>query len=190
MTKSGQFKSLRRSLLNLLLSAKILCLFNVNQPLDRRFICNYHCYIMAANSRFAMATHIMASLALKGEETVSSSYLADSLNTNPVVVRRILGDLQKAGLLETQAGRTGGAVLARKPESITLFDVYAAVDEGELFAYNPNDPNKKCAISCEMNSVLEPIFKSANRALSESLKNIRLSEMVAKLAKKCAARAN
>lgn len=140
---------------------------------------------MAANSRFAMATHIMASLALKDSEVVTSTYLADSLNTNPVVVRRILGDLQKAGLLETQAGRTGGAALAKKPESISLFDVYSAVDEGLLFAYNPNDPNKKCALSCEMKAVLEPIFKSATSALAENLKGVRLSDLAAKLAKKC-----
>lgn len=140
---------------------------------------------MAANSRFAMATHIMASLALKDQEVVTSSYLADSLNTNPVVVRRILGDLQKAGLLETQAGRSGGALLAKKPSAISLFDIYSAVDEGELFAYNPNDPNRSCALSCEIKSVLQPIFETANKAMAESLREIKLAEVVTKLEKKC-----
>jgi Rrf2 family protein len=140
---------------------------------------------MAANSRFAMATHMMTALALNEDELLTSTYLADSLNTNPVVVRRILADLQKAGLLETHTGRSGGARLARKAKDITLYEVYAAVDEGELFAYNPNDPNKKCPLSCEMKSVLEPIFATVQASLATSLKDVRLSEVVGKIAKRC-----
>ncbi|MCM2281896.1 MAG: Rrf2 family transcriptional regulator [Bdellovibrionaceae bacterium] len=132
-----------------------------------------------------MATHIMSAMAMKPGELVSSTFLAESLNTNPVVVRRILSELQRVGLLATQAGRTGGAELAKKASAITLYDIYQAVDEGELFAYNPNDPNRSCALSCEMKSVLEPIFASAQEALSESLKKTRLSDVVEKLAKRC-----
>ncbi len=139
---------------------------------------------MAANSRFAMATHIMTSLALHSEEVVSSAYLASSLNTNAVVVRRILGHLQKAGLLETLSGRSGGARLSQKPSSISLYDVFAAVDEENLFSYNPNDPNKKCPLSCQMKSVLEPIFEAANQALAHNLKRVRLSELVSQTNKK------
>lgn len=141
---------------------------------------------MAANSRFAMATHMMTSVALKTEELVSSAYLAESLNTNPVVVRRLLSDLQKAGLLETQTGRSGGAKLAKSASSITLYDIYKAVDCGEIFAYNPNDPNKTCALSCEIKSVLEPIFNSACKALAGNLQGVKLSDVAGQLAKKCA----
>lgn len=132
---------------------------------------------MAANSRFAMATHIMTALALENGK-LNSGYLAESLNTNPVVVRRILSELQKAGLLTTEAGRSGGARLARKASAITLYDVYAAVDVGDLFAYNPNDPNKQCPLSCKMRSVLSPVFDAANLALADKLKNIKLSALV------------
>lgn len=132
---------------------------------------------MAANSRFAMATHIMTALAVE-QDKLTSNYLADSLNTNPVVVRRILSELQKAGLLETEAGRMGGARLVKKPGTISLYDVYAAVDDGELFAYNPNDPNKKCMLSCKMKSVLMPVFEAAGAALADKLKKIKLSDLV------------
>lgn len=135
-----------------------------------------------------MATHMMSAMALKPDELVSSTDLAESMNTNPVVVRRILSELQSVGLLTTQAGRCGGAQLAKKPNLITLFDIYAAVDDGELFAYNPNDPNRACALSCEMKSVLEPVFAVAKEALAESLKKIRLSDVVDRLAKKCSAK--
>ncbi len=137
---------------------------------------------MAANSRFAMATHIMTALAVKECKT-TSGYLASSINTNPVVVRRILSELQKAGLISTEAGRHGGSQLARRPSSITLYDVYAAVDEGSLFAYNPNDPNKTCSLSCKMKSVLAPVFQAANSALADKLKKIKLSDFVEEIEK-------
>lgn len=109
---------------------------------------------------------------------MTSGYLADSINTNPVVVRRILSELQKAGLINTESGRSGGARLAKKAGAITLFDVYNAVDDGELFAYNPNDPNKTCSLSCKMKSVLMPVFDAASTALADKLRKIKLSDLV------------
>lgn len=127
-----------------------------------------------------MATHIMTALAVE-QDKLSSTYLAESLNTNPVVVRRILSELQKAGLLETESGRNGGARLAKRSQVISLYDVYIAVDEGSLFAYNPNEPKKSCALSCKMKSVLLPVFDAACEALADKLKKIKLSDLVAEV---------
>lgn len=128
---------------------------------------------------------MMISVSLHKDDLVSSAELAQSLNTNPVVVRRILSDLQKAGLLITQTGRSGGARLAKAVNAITLHDIFAAVDDGELFAYNPNDPNKKCALSCEMKAILEPVFASAGESLAANLSQVRLSDLVGRLSRKC-----
>lgn len=118
-------------------------------------------------------------------EVKSSSELSHGVNTNPVVIRRILSDLQKAGLISTSAGKAGGAKLAKKANAISLLDVYSAVDEGNLFAYNPNDPNKSCELSCFMASLLEPIFDSAAKAMENELKGYKLSELVDRIHKKC-----
>ncbi|MEK6555446.1 MAG: Rrf2 family transcriptional regulator [Bdellovibrionota bacterium] len=136
---------------------------------------------MAANSKFAMATHIMASVAAHEGERVNSSYLASSLNTNAVVVRRLLTELQKNGLLKNTLGRNGGAILARNPKSISLADIYKAVDNNELFAYNPNNPNQHCPMSCMMKSILTPIFSKAANALDEKLSKIKLSDVLKEL---------
>lgn len=131
---------------------------------------------MAANSRFAVAVHIMASLSVKDiEEWVSSSYLASSVNTNPVVIRRILSDLQKANLVETQPGKSGGARLSKSPDSISLLDVYKAVEGGSIFGFNVNEPNKQCSLSCKMKTILQPIFDSADSAVESELKKVKLS---------------
>lgn len=137
---------------------------------------------MAANSRFAVATHIMLSVAVRRSgELVSSAYLSASVNTNAVVVRRILSDLQKAGLLETEHGRTGGSRLARPAHKISLYEVFQAVDQGDIFAFNKNKPNKTCALSCRMKSILEPVFSAANQSLASNLKQTLLSDLVRKV---------
>lgn len=138
---------------------------------------------MAANSRFAVATHILAALALKKGEKVSSSYLGESVNTNPVVIRRILLDLQKAGLTVSHSGKNGGTELVASPKDVSLKRIYEAVDQGSVFAYNPAPPNKKCPLSCRMKQVLEPVFQSVEAALEKDLAEVTLEDLVRKLEK-------
>jgi Rrf2 family protein len=136
---------------------------------------------MAANSRLAMATHLMVALAIRPEEKTSSEALAESLNTNPVVVRRIVSDLKNAGLIVSRKGRDGGVQLKKTPTQISLYEIYLAVESGVLFAYNPNDPNRKCPLSCRMKSALQPAFDQAEKSLAKGLKQIKLSELVSRV---------
>lgn len=135
-----------------------------------------------ANSRFAVATHIVAGIALKeGDGPVSSEYLASSVNTNPVVVRRIIQDLVKGGLLRGKAGKGGGSELALPLEKINLFQIYQAVQKDSIFDFNPNAPAKHCPLSCRMKAMLEPVFESVDQGLAEKLKKIRLSDLIREL---------
>ena len=68
--------------------------------------------------------HVLALLA-STDEPLSSSWIAQSVNTNPVVIRQVVGQLRDAGLVITTPGCTGGARLARDAAQITLDDVYA-----------------------------------------------------------------
>jgi DNA-binding IscR family transcriptional regulator len=82
-------------------------------------------------TRFAVATHILLLLSDPegGAAPVTSVRLAASVDTNPVVVRRIIGKLGRAGLIRTRLG-PGGAGLARAPEAISLADIWDAVHAG------------------------------------------------------------
>ena len=81
-----------------------------------------------------MAAHALAVLA-QSRAGYPSVYVAASVNTHAVFLRRILGDLVAAGLVAVREGRAGGYRLARPPERITLADVYRAVEpEGPLAA--------------------------------------------------------
>jgi DNA-binding IscR family transcriptional regulator len=70
---------------------------------------------MAANSQFSMAVHVLMMLARSREENLKSDQLAASVNTNPVVIRRLLGQLAHANMVVSQTGANGGTRLTRCP---------------------------------------------------------------------------
>ena len=81
---------------------------------------------MAAKSRLTIAIHILAWMALaqqRGQEPLTSDQVAASVNTNPVIIRRGLGDLRRAGLVKVRHGTGAGWSLARTPAEISLLDV-------------------------------------------------------------------
>jgi len=133
---------------------------------------------MSANSRFPVAVHVLTALAYRDGESLSSSRLAASVRTNPVVIRRLLLQLGKAGLIKTQVGKSGGVLLAKRPESITLLDVFRAVEGGSPFVLPDKPENKACDVSCAMEKLLSSVLADTDRAISRSLERVRLSDLV------------
>ena len=80
------------------------------------------------NQQFTFAVHIMTALAFSPGQVIGSRTLTASVNTNPVVVRRLLLALRRAGLIETFAGKHGGARLRKGAGDISLVDIYNAVE--------------------------------------------------------------
>jgi Rrf2 family protein len=145
---------------------------------------------MAANSRFAVAVHALTALAyrgVRGEAWTSSEKLAESIRTNPVVARRAVAALARAGLVEAQPGRGGGARLARAPGDIPLSAVYRAVeglDRGlahGVLAPNPNPPNRRCPVSCAVPRALGPVFAAVEDAVDQALGRTTLADVVAQV---------
>ena len=130
------------------------------------------------NSRFAVAIHILAVLASKKGEPVPSPYIASSVNTNPVVIRRILAALAKARIVASEKGPAGGSRLARRPSAITLGEVYRALGEGPLFPVHKNPENKRCPVSCRMKEALGAIFGRAQSAVEKELERVSVGEVL------------
>lgn len=133
---------------------------------------------MAANSRFAVAVHAATVLAFNGDSYVTSDLIAESVNTNPVVVRRIVSALAKAGIVESHIGKSGGSRLAKKPSRITLLDIYQAVEKQGLFALNQKPENKKCRVSCHMKEILSRVFNAAEKSVEVSFGKTTLADVM------------
>jgi Rrf2 family protein len=138
---------------------------------------------MHTSSRFAVAIHTLVFLAARKNEndSVTSDMIAASVNTNPVVIRRILGTLREAQIVTSQLGSCGGWYLKRKPEAITLREVYRAMEDEPLFAL-PNRPaNTHCEIGKHMGAVLNNYFRDAERAAEERLGKVTLAGVMDEL---------
>ncbi|HVF46220.1 MAG TPA: Rrf2 family transcriptional regulator [Pyrinomonadaceae bacterium] len=133
---------------------------------------------MAANSQFSMAMHVLTLLAREPSGNVTSEYIASSVNTNPVVIRRIVGQLNHAGLVSSQPGASGGTRLTRSANDITLNDIYAAVACGEVFALHARAPNQDCPVGRNIEAVLCSLQKEIDRSVEEKLGQYSLANVI------------
>lgn len=135
---------------------------------------------MLSSSRFVVAVHVLSILAREPDgRPVCSSLIAKSAHTNPVVIRRLMSALEKSGLVQSVAGRAGGFALARKAASISLGDIYSAVEDDTVFRMHKTDPNSACPVAAQMGEVLRPYLKSAETALTSALGQTNLNQVVA-----------
>ncbi len=137
---------------------------------------------MTKSKKFATAIHIMTLLAfnerLKLKPSLSSEHIADSLQANPTLVRRVLSVLSKSQLVSSQKGKSGGARLGKKREKINLREIYESVEPGEILKLSDREQRKDCPVSCQINEVLEDIFDDAEISLLEYLEKVKLKELV------------
>jgi len=134
-----------------------------------------------------MAVHVLAVMAYKEGDRVTSAYLAGSVNTNPVIIRRLLLVLQRARLVETRKGAGAGSRLSRSPGRINLAEVYRAVEDAEAFATPARKPNDACPVGHCIRSTLGRVFASAQAALEKDLQKTTLATVVSAAKAACAA---
>jgi Rrf2 family protein len=133
---------------------------------------------MQTSSRFAVAVHILALMAGADDEPIKSDQMASSVNTNPVVIRRILCSLSRAELVISQTGAAGGSRLARKAGQISLLDVYRAVEEGGVFALHRQSPSRRCLIGGAIEPVLKDILDEVNIAVERALAKTTIEQVL------------
>ena len=140
---------------------------------------------MKISSRFTVAVHVLSLISTQNHTLCTSEWMATSVNTNPVVIRRAMGKLKNAGLIEVRRG-TGGVALQKPLSEITLLDVYRAVDvveEGELFQFHKN-PNPNCPVGANIQVVLELILVRAQDAMEGILAEVTMEDLVTVLNQK------
>ena len=133
---------------------------------------------MRTSCRFGMAVHVLAVLAYKEGDRVTSALLADSVNTNPVIIRRLLLSLQRAKLVDTCKGAGSGSRLSRSPRRISLAEVYRAVESAEPFASPARKPNAACPVGKCIREALGKVFESAQSALERDLEKTTLPDLM------------
>ena len=131
------------------------------------------------SSRFAVALHALCLLAHEGR-ALTSAVIAESVNTHPSLIRRLLRRLAKAGLVRTTDGGVGGTRLARPPSRITLAQVYRAVEgEVRLFHTPRAVPNPLCPVGGRIRSVLKGRLHRFQTATAWEMAKVSLADVLA-----------
>ena len=135
---------------------------------------------MQISSRFTIAVHIFMCIHIfEKDHKITSDFLADSIQVNPVVIRRLLSQLKVAGLVRVQRG-SGGASMAKPLDQITFLDIYRAVDcveEGALFHFHEN-PNPNCPVGRNVHRVLDGRLKQIQDAMEREMAGITLESVM------------
>jgi len=133
------------------------------------------------NSRFAVAVHVLTLMAWSDDEPLKSEQVAESVNTNPVVIRRMLCELAQAKLVVSQSGSMGGSKLARKPGAITLLDVYRALESRGVFSLHRQPPSRRCPVGVNIEMVLGNVLEEVDSAVEQVLAEITIKDLVRRL---------
>lgn len=136
---------------------------------------------MRTSCRFAMAIHVLAVLAYEQGDRVTSASLASSINTNPVIVRRLLLSLKKARLVDTCKGAGSGSRLSRSPHRINMAEIYRSVEDSESFATPMRKPNSACPVGRNILDALGIYFVSAQKAMEADLGKTSLADVISTL---------
>ena len=134
---------------------------------------------MQITSKFTIGVHIIAALEyFKNEYNVTSAFLAGSVGVNPVLIRTIMAELKKAGLIEISQGKTG-IMLAKPIDKISFYDVYRAlncVEENGLFHFHEN-PNLNCPVGKNIHKAMDKRLTDIQSSMENQMKSISIKDV-------------
>jgi Rrf2 family protein len=138
---------------------------------------------MATNTQFSIAVHLMLALGLNCGKEVTSAQMAQSVNTSPSFIRRILSKLSKANLVTATTGKSGFSSLAKSADQISLLEIYKAVDAPKTFAIHDYPSQTNCEVSCNIESVMQKVLNKAQNSFETTLSETSLAEVIADIRK-------
>ena len=113
-----------------------------------------------------------------GKGPLCSSTIAHSVETNPVVIRRLMSQLESAGLVASTSGRAGGFLLTKPANEISLASIYSAVEDEQVFRMHRESDEPGCETARAILCALMPRLAEASKAMTEKLGSTMLNEIV------------
>lgn len=142
---------------------------------------------MKRDSRLSGVLHVLLHMA-EEDAPMTSEELAKAMQTNPVVVRRILGGLRDAGFVHSEKGHGGGWTIARDLSEITMRDVYDAIGRPRLMAMGNRTEAPGCLVEQAVNAALDTGFREAEALLLARFGEVTLAALAADFHARMAAR--
>lgn len=132
---------------------------------------------MARSTKLITAAYIMAFVASKAPRRLNTDLVAKMVQAHPTRVRHITSTLTKAGLLKSYRGASGGLTIARPAETITLLDIYDAIQEGPLLTPGEHDPFSEWASHCLVRPTFQDIYAGVEDDMRRRLAAVRVTDL-------------
>jgi DNA-binding IscR family transcriptional regulator len=131
---------------------------------------------MTKDSRLSGVLHALLHLA-EADGPVTSEQLARAMQTNPVVMRRLMAGLRAAGFVASEKGHGGGWVLGVSLARVTLGDIHAALGSPALLAVGHRDEQPACLVEQAVNHALDGAYREAEALLLKRLHAVTLAAL-------------
>lgn len=142
---------------------------------------------MIRDSRLSGVLHLLLHLA-DHDGPMPSELLAKAMDTNPVVIRRILAGLRERGHVRSEKGHGGGWTLVRGLDEITLLDVYEALGRPALLAIGNRSEQPRCLVEQAVNAALDETFTAAEALMRARMQRVTLANLESDFRARLAAR--
>ncbi|MEQ8291025.1 MAG: Rrf2 family transcriptional regulator [Roseovarius sp.] len=142
---------------------------------------------MKRDSRLSSVLHALLHMAER-DVPMTSEQLSRCLGTNPVVVRRTMGFLRRAGIVASDRGQAGGWRIAADLSAITLRDLHFALEEPGFFAIGHRNDAPDCLVEQSVNAALDQTFAEAEALLLRRMGEITLADLAQDFAERFAVR--
>jgi len=142
---------------------------------------------MKRDSRLSGVLHVLLHMA-EQEEPATSATLAKAMDTNPVVIRRVMSGLREQGYVRSEKGHGGGWTLAPGWQQITLRQIYDALGEPSILAIGNRTEAPGCLVEQAVNAALAKAFADAEALLLNELGQVTLGQLSADFHGRYAAR--
>lgn len=134
-------------------------------------------FLMAQDGRLSRMLHMLIHIHLH-DGAASSDSLAQMLDTNPVIVRRMMAGLKAEGYVQAARGPGGGWRLARAPRDITVLDVYRALGSTSLFAVGLAVDHPDCPVERSVNATIGALLDRAEADVLAGYGAITLADLI------------
>lgn len=141
---------------------------------------------MKRNSQLSGVLHVLLHMA-EQKSPVTSDLLAKAMQTNPVVIRRIMAGLREQGYVRSEKGHGGGWSLACDLRKVTLRDIHDALGSPSLLAVGNRAETPGCLVEQAVNAALDKSFEDAKALLLSRLGEVTLAALSADFHKRLTA---
>ncbi len=132
---------------------------------------------MKYSTKLSDAVHLLAFICINPKQNLSSAVIAVSIHTNPSYVRQLMMALRKSGLLSSVQGRAKPE-LTRRPEQITLLDVYRAVEGNKPLLHLDTNINPDCNVGIHIQYTLREYYGQVQAAAEAEMAKITLEDIL------------